>query len=105
MKFKVGDRVKVTSGKDKNRKGKIEEIFPKRSSVLILGINIAKKHLKAAAAADKKGGIYEIPQPLAFAKISLICPHCKKATRVGFKIKGKKKLRICKRCGKEIDAK
>ncbi len=105
LKYKVGDTVKITSGKDKNRKGKIEKIFPKEGSLLIQGINIVKKHVKAAASADKKGGVYEIPKPLVFAKVALICPHCKKPTRIGFKMDKKKKVRICKKCKKEIDKK
>ena len=100
LKFKVGDSVKITSGKDKGRSGKIEKVFPKKENVLIPGINISKKHLKGQQ--GKKGGIYDIPKPLAFAKIALICPKCKKTTRVGFRLAGKEKVRICKKCRKEI---
>jgi large subunit ribosomal protein L24 len=103
LKFKSGDEVIVTLGKDRNRKGKIEKVFPKKSMVIVPGLNIYKKHVKPAA--GRKGGIYDIPRPLAFSKIALMCPNCNKATRVGFKIVESDKLRICRKCGREIDSK
>ncbi len=103
IKFKIGDTVKLTQGKDKGRDGKIEKVFPTESKVLIPGVNLYKKHVKAFG--DVKGGVYDIPRPLGFGKIALICPKCKKITRVGFKMAGEDKVRICKKCKKEIDTK
>lgn len=100
LKFKIGDTVKVTIGKDKGREGKIEKIFPKSGIALIPGVNIYKKHVKGSP--GQKGGIYEIPKPLAFSKLTIVCPKCKKSARIGFKIVGEEKLRICKKCNKEI---
>ena len=101
IKIRVGDKVKVTAGKDKGREGKIEKIFPGKSSVLIPGINLYKKHVKGAQ--GQKGGIYDIPRPLPFAKVAVVCPKCKKATRVGFRVLEKEKVRVCRKCGKEMD--
>lgn len=103
IKFKVGDTVKITAGKDKGRKGKIEKVFPKESKALVPGINMYKKHVKGFQ--GQKGGIYDIPRALNFGKIALICPKCKKVTRVGFKIVDSNKSRVCKKCKKEIDVK
>lgn len=103
MKFKKGDLIKITSGKDKGRQGKIERIYPKKNTVLIPEINIYKKHIKGVG--EQKGGIYDIPRALSVAKIALICPKCKKVTRIGFKLVGQQKVRICKKCRKEIDLK
>lgn len=103
MKFRIGDNVKITAGKDKGRDGKIEKIFPKVLKVLVPGINLYKKHVKGFQ--GQKGGIYDIPRPLGLGKIALICPKCKKVTRIGFSTKGEKKARICKKCNKEIDIK
>ncbi|MFZ5932973.1 MAG: 50S ribosomal protein L24 [Patescibacteria group bacterium] len=103
LKFKVGDTVKITSGKDKGREGKIELVFPKESLAVIPGINTYKKHVKGGG--GQKGGIYELPRPLSFAKFSLVCPKCKRLTRVGFRAVDREKVRICRKCGKEIDAK
>jgi len=106
MKIKVGDTIKVTAGKDKGREGKIERVFPKKGTVMIPGINVYKKHIKGSAMQKgQKGGIYDIPRPLMLAKLALICPKCKKITRVGFKLEGKEKLRICRKCKREIDSK
>lgn len=93
----------ITAGKDKGREGKIERIFPKDQTVLIPGINVAKKHFKGGQ--GQKSGIYDIPKPVCVAKIALICPKCKKPTRIGLKVTGKEKSRLCKKCGKEIDVK
>ena len=103
LKFKTGDTIKITAGKDKGREGKIEKILSKESKALIPGVNIYKKHVKGQQ--GQKGGIFEIPRALNFAKIALICPKCKKVTRVGFKIVEKNKSRVCKKCNKEIDTK
>ena len=100
LKFKVGDTVKITSGKDKGRDGKIEKILNDEAKAIIPGINLYKKHVKGFG--DVKGGVYDIPRALGFGKIALICPKCKKTTRVGFKFAGEEKIRICKKCGKEI---
>jgi large subunit ribosomal protein L24 len=100
LKFKVGDTVKITSGKDRGREGKIEKLIPKKPLALIPGINVYKKHVKGFR--GQKGGIYDIPKSISFSKIALICPKCKKQTRVGFKKLGSEKVRVCKKCKKEI---
>ncbi|OGM57959.1 50S ribosomal protein L24 [Candidatus Woesebacteria bacterium RIFCSPHIGHO2_12_FULL_46_16] len=103
IKFKVGDTVKITTGKDKGREGKIESIDHKNNLMIIPGLNIYKKHVKGSQ--GQKGGIYDIPRPFAFSKIALLCPKCKKVTRVGFRVMEKEKVRVCRKCGKEIDTK
>lgn len=103
LKFKVGDQVVVTAGKDKGRDGKIEKIFPKSARALIPGINLYKKHVKGVQ--GQKGGIYDVPRPLPFSNIAVICPKCKKPTRVGFKVLANEKARVCRKCGKEIVSK
>jgi len=103
IKIKVGDTVKITAGKDKGREGKIEKVIPTEGKVIVPGVNLYKKHVKGYG--DTKGGVYDIPRALGFGKIALVCPKCKKMTRVGFKFAGEEKVRICKKCGKEIDTK
>jgi large subunit ribosomal protein L24 len=103
LKLKIGDTVKVTAGKDKGREGKIEKISTSDAKAIVPGVNLYKKHVKGNG--DVKGGVYDIPRALGFGKIALICPKCKKLTRVGFKFAGDAKVRICKKCGKEIDTK
>lgn len=97
FKFKKGDQVLVTAGKDKGKKGKIEKILPKLASVFLPGLNIYKKHLKKKDE-NQKGGIIEFSRPVPLANIALLCPKCGKATRIGYEIKGKDKIRICRKC-------
>lgn len=101
MKFKKGDEVIITGGKDRGKRGKIEMIFPKKMTILVPGLNLFKRHLKKK---DEKnqGGILSLPRPVAIANLAVVCPVCNKPTRVGFSLEGKDKRRICKRCKKQI---
>ncbi len=100
MKLKVGDTVKITAGKDKGREGKIESVLLKEDSVIIPEVNMYKKHVKGQQ--GQKGGMYDIPRPLNLAKVALICPNCKKQTRIGISFIKETKVRVCKKCGKQI---
>jgi len=97
MKFKKGDEILITGGKDRSKKGKIDRVLPKEASVLVPGLNIYKRHVKKRDA-QNPGGIIDFPRPIPIGRISLICPKCKKPTRVGFTGVGKDKQRICKKC-------
>lgn len=102
LKIKLQDNIRVVSGKDSGREGKVEKIVA-GGKVLVPGINIYKKHVKGSR--EQKAGIYDIPRPLDISKVVLICPKCKKGARVGLKVIGSEKVRVCKKCGKEIDTK
>jgi len=101
MKYKKGDTIIVTVGKDKGKKGKIEKIFPASSKLLIPGINVFKRHMKRK---DEKnpGGIIDIVKPIAVSKIALVCPSCGKPTRIGMLVTKSEKVRICRKCEKKI---
>ncbi len=101
MKIKKGDQVLVISGKDKGRKSKIIKVFPKEKKVIVEGINLRKKHIKPKKSGEK-GQIVETPASLNVSNIKLICSKCGKPTRVGYKMEGKRKYRICKKCKQEI---
>lgn len=103
LKFKAGDKIKMLIGKDKGREGEIEKVLPKKRAVIVPGVNMYKKHVKGSQ--GQKGGIYDIPRMIAFGKFGLVCPKCKVLTRVGFKMAGEEKVRICKKCRREIDGK
>lgn len=105
-KLKKGDEVKVMSGKDKGKIGKIEKVFQKTGKMLVTGVNLYKRHLKARSQSEKSE-IVTISKPLPVGNISLICPSCKVVTRVGFRIEksGKakeNKVRFCRKCDKII---
>lgn len=97
MKFKKNDEVIITSGKDRGKKGKIEKIISEDSKVLLPGLNLYKRHLKKRNE-QNPGGIIDIARPVDIANIAVICPKCSKPTRVGFKIQGDKKFRVCRKC-------
>ncbi|MFN4212569.1 MAG: 50S ribosomal protein L24 [Microgenomates group bacterium] len=101
MKIKKGDKVKVIYGKDKGRIGTVEKVYRKAGKVLIMGINIYKRHIKKSEKFPQ-GGVVEVPRPLDVSKVMLVCPKCEKPTRVGYKIEKNKKFRVCKRCKSKI---
>lgn len=101
MKIKRGDLVLVITGKYRGKTGKVLKVFPKERKILVENVNLVKKHQKPRREGEK-GQIIEIPAPIDISNVKLICPNCKKATRVGFKIEGEEKFRICKKCKKEI---
>ena len=101
MKLKKGDQVKIVRGKDSGKTGLIQAVITKTSKVLVEGVNQYKRHIKAKSA-DQKSEIITITKPLPFSNVSLICPKCKKSTRVGYKVLKESKVRICKKCNKEI---
>ena len=100
MKLKIGDTVKVTLGKDRGKTGKVERVFPRVRGVAVAGVNLYKKHVKKQG--DKAGKIIELNRPLNVAKVALICPACHQITRVGYQGEGQKKLRLCRKCGKNL---
>jgi len=97
MKILKGDKVKVLIGKDKGREGEVIKSFPKKSSVVVKGLNMFKKHVKPTQ--GRAGGIVEKERAIYISKVVLVCPECKKTTRVGYKVdKSGAKYRICKKC-------
>lgn len=101
MKFLKNDEVQVLIGKDKGKKGKIEKVFTKEGKVLVTGVNQFKRHMKARSQ-TQQSEIVTITKPMQVSKVQLVCPKCKKLTRVGFQIEKDAKVRVCRKCGKEI---
>ena len=101
MKVKKGDTVLIISGKDKGKKGKIIEAFPKENRLMVEGVNLRKKHQRPKKQGEK-GQIITLPGSVSSANVKLVCPKCGKPTRVSFKISNENKVRICKKCKQEI---
>lgn len=101
MKLKKGDTVIVTTGKDKGRKGKIEQTFPSYDTVVVAGVNVFKRHMKKR---DEKrpSSIIEITKPINVSKLALICPKCNQPTRVGYLVVHGEKERVCKKCQQKL---
>lgn len=102
MKIKKNDTVLIISGKDRGKKGKVIKVLSRENRIVIEGANLRKKHISARRAGEK-GQIVEIAVPLDVSNIKLICPKCKKPTRVGHRVVERGKFRICKKCKQEID--
>lgn len=101
MKLKKGDLVKIVSGKDKGKTGKIEKVLPQIEKVLVTGVNQYKRHMKARAQ-GQSSEIVTVTKPLSSQNVALICPHCKVQTRIGFKVEKNGKIRVCRKCEKKI---
>jgi large subunit ribosomal protein L24 len=102
LKIRKGDEVEVIAGKDRGKRGRVQEVDPNGQTVVVAGLNVAKRHRKPNPSKNEKGGIIEQPMPLAFGKVMVVCPHCGKATRVGRRVDEDNKERVCKRCGETI---
>ena len=100
LKIKKGDTVKVIAGKDKDKEGKVISVNPKNNTVLVEGVNMITKHTKPSMA-NQQGGIVEKEAWLNASNVMVM--HEGKATRVGFKMEGDKKVRFAKTTGKVID--
>ena len=100
LKIKKGDTVKVIAGKDKDKEGKVLSVDRKKAKVLVEGINVVTKHAKPSAA-NQNGGIIQKEAPIDISNVMYL--HKGKATRVGFKMDGDKKVRFAKTTGEVID--
>ncbi len=101
MNVKKGDTVVVLSGKDKGKKGKVQRTVPSEAKVVVEGINMVTCHTKPRRQGEE-GGIVRREAALYASKVQVVCPKCGKATRVGHKVEGGKKTRVCKKCGAEL---
>lgn len=104
MKIKKGDKVIVLSGRDRGKVAVVEKVFMRDRMILLPKINVVKKHVKVSKE-NPTGGVVEVERPIPVSKVQLICPHCDKRTRVGYKLLSNEKKRVCKKCGKIIEAK
>ena len=103
MKIKTGDKVVVLSGKDKGKTGKVISADPKNGKVVVEGVNVAKRHLKARRPGEE-GGIISKEATIDLSNIAVADPKDGKATRVGFKVLDDgRKVRFAKRSGDLID--
>ncbi len=96
--IKTGDEVQVIAGKDKGKTGKVLQIFTEKDRIVVEGINLMKKHMRARGS-DQKGQILELSAPMHISNVMLIDPSTKKPTRVKMEVKEGKKVRVAKKTG------
>ncbi|MFA4830948.1 MAG: 50S ribosomal protein L24 [Patescibacteria group bacterium] len=106
MKIKTGDKIKVLSGKERGKTGKVIQVLTNKNTnrryAVVEGINILKKHLRPRQR-GQKGQTIELSAPIDISNVMLIDPKSGKPTRVGFVIEGEDKKRVAKRSGEFID--
>ena len=96
---KTGDTVIVISGKDKGKKGQVLAVSPKEGKVIVEKVNMVSKHVKPRKMGEQ-GGIVKAEGAMYASKVQIVCPRCKKPTRIGHKInEDGTKNRICRKCG------
>jgi large subunit ribosomal protein L24 len=99
MNIKKGDTVKVLSGKEKGKSGKVLEVFPKISRLSVEGLNIRVRFSKPRRKGEK-GQRLELPAAMNVSKVMLVCQHCGKPTRIAHEVNENGSFRKCKNCGK-----
>ena len=118
MRVRKGDLVHMLSGKDRGKQGRVIEARPREQRVVVENLNVVKRHTRPRPMRDANrmggtqmipGGVIEKSAPVPIGNVMLVCPTCKRPTRVGIKEKDVKgelvRVRVCKRadCGQEID--
>lgn len=101
MKLKKSDNVIILSGKDKGKKGKVLRVLPDLEKIIVEGVNERKRHQRAKRAGEK-GQIVTKLVPMSVSNAMFFCTKCAKGVRLGAKMVGDKKVRVCKKCGVEL---
>ncbi|MBV9341160.1 MAG: 50S ribosomal protein L24 [Acidobacteria bacterium] len=94
------DTVKVLSGRDKGKQGRVLRVFPNTGRVLVEHVMIVHKHLRPSQ--KSKGGIAEQESPISLSKVQLVCATCG-PVRIGHEVRGERKVRVCKKCGTTLE--
>jgi large subunit ribosomal protein L24 len=98
--LRKGDRVVVLSGKDIGKEGEVTRVIPDRNMVIVDGVNVAKRHQRPTKA-TMQGGIIDKDMPIHISNVAVLCPTCG-PSRVGYRVEGDEKRRVCKKCGKDL---
>ncbi len=101
MKIKKGDTVKILTGKNSGKSGKIISVDLKNWKVSVEGLNVYKKHVRPRREGEK-GQIVEVTRPITASNVALVCGSCHKAIRVGYRLEGENKIRYCRKCGSAL---
>ncbi len=104
IRIKKDDKVKVLTGKDKGKIGKVLKVVKKTNRVVVENINVVKVHQRPTQA-NPQGGIVDNAMPINISNLMLMCNSCVKPTRIGIKqLEDGKRVRICKKCDQQIDS-
>ena len=104
IRIKKDDKVKVLTGKDKGKIGKVLKVVKKTNRVIVENINVVKVHQRPTQA-NPQGGIVDKTMPIQISNLMVMCNSCVKPTRIGMKqLEDGKRVRICKKCDQQIDS-
>ena len=108
LKIRRGDTVKVMSGKDRGKTGRVIRVEPARQRVYVEGVAVRKRHIRPRSVRDTQrqqevGGIVESEGPIHVSNVMLIDPKSKQPTRIGMKREDGRRVRVAKRSGEELD--
>jgi large subunit ribosomal protein L24 len=96
------DNVKVITGRDKGKEGRVLRVFPNAAKLLVEHVMIVKKHVRPNPQRNIKGGIAEQESRIAISNVQLVCPTCG-PVRIGHEMRGDRKVRVCRKCGTTLD--
>lgn len=102
MTIRKGDKVKVITGKDKGKESRVLRAYPERQRLVVEGVNMIKKHQRPTNKMPQ-GGILEVEGTIHVSNVMLLCPSCSQPTRIGRKREDGTRIRVCKKCGNDID--
>jgi large subunit ribosomal protein L24 len=98
------DTVKVLTGSDRGKTGRVLRVFADKGTVLVEHVRIVKKTVSSKQGKRTQGGIADQESPINVSNVALICPNCGPA-KVGTKVEGNVRMRICKKCGQTMPTK
>jgi large subunit ribosomal protein L24 len=98
------DTVKVITGSDRGKQGRVLRVFPDKGTVLVEHVRVVKKTVSSKRGQRTKGGIAEQESPINVSNVMLVCPNCG-PSKVGYKTEGNTKVRVCKKCGQTLATK
>lgn len=105
IRIRRGDQVEVISGNDKRVRGEVLRVYPRKMRVVVEQVNVRKKHQRPiqAGRGQVQPGIIQFEAPIHISNVMLICPSCNERTRVGARREDGHRIRVCKKCGEDID--
>ena len=101
LNIRRNDTVQVLTGTDAGKTGRVLRVFPDKGTVLVEHVRVVKKTVSSKGRQRTKGGIAEQESPIDVSNVVLVCANCGPA-KVGYKVDGDTKVRICKKCGSEL---
>lgn len=102
MSIRKGDKVQVIAGKDKGKESRVLRAFPEKQRLVVEHVNMIKKHQRPSQR-QPQGGILEVEGTIHVSNVMLVCPSCGQTTRLARRREDGQRVRVCKKCGNDID--